>query len=78
MGIAGLWAEDVSAAADHRFCLLTRDADRTFAPVHNRMPVVLPRDLWTAWIDPGTADPTALLERVRLDEWEASGPPPIS
>ena len=75
IGIAGLWAEDVSAAADHRFCLLTRDADQSFAPVHNRMPLMLPRELWTAWIDPSTPDPSKLLERARLNELTVPGTP---
>lgn len=70
MGIAGLWAEDVSAAADHRFTMLTREADDMFSPITQRMPLVLPREAWLAWIDPGTSDPATLMDRARLNEWQ--------
>jgi putative SOS response-associated peptidase YedK len=72
LGIAGLWAEDVSSAADHRYALLTREPDSLVAAFASRMPLVLPRDLWSAWIDPGTAEPATLMARARLNDWLVS------
>ncbi len=33
-----------------RFCILTTAANRSMAPVHDRMPLVLPEDLALSWI----------------------------
>lgn len=34
------------------FCILTREPAESIAFIHNRMPVILPRDLARDWIDP--------------------------
>lgn len=34
--------------------LLTTDPNATMAPIHDRMPVILPPDAWDAWLDPAT------------------------
>ncbi len=34
------------------FCILTRDPAQRIAFIHDRMPVILPRDLMRDWIDP--------------------------
>ena len=34
------------------FCILTREPADRIAFIHNRMPVILPRDLARDWIDP--------------------------
>ena len=45
--------------------LLTTDAVGAAAQVHDRMPVVLDRDLWEAWLDPaGAASATEVLARA--------------
>ena len=69
-GIAGLWAEDVSDKADHRFLLLNQPANGLFLPVAQRMPVILPRAVWSDWINPGTAGPLELLGPETSD-WRA-------
>jgi putative SOS response-associated peptidase YedK len=40
--------------------LLTVDANDVVRPVHHRMPAMLPRAAFEAWLAPGDADPTAL------------------
>ena len=45
------------------FAILTRGAAEEIAFVHDRMPVMLPRELIEAWIDPAS-DPAPLLERA--------------
>lgn len=39
--------------------IITTDANGVLAPIHDRMPVVLPRERWDAWLDP-QADPLDL------------------
>jgi putative SOS response-associated peptidase YedK len=59
---AGLWsiwhgAEDQVL----RSCsILTTAANEAVAPLHDRMPVILPRDVESVWIDPSTPQPQLL------------------
>jgi putative SOS response-associated peptidase YedK len=69
MALAGLWEiwrdERVS---DHdapdawlRTCtIITTSANRLLDPIHERMPVMLPRDAWDVWLDPTNRDVGAL------------------
>ena len=58
-GIESKWispqGEEITSAA-----LLTRDAVGDLAKIHNRMPVLLPRDRWDAWLDNGMSEPTEI------------------
>ncbi len=40
--------------------LLTTRANEAIARLHDRMPVILPREAWAAWLTPGPADPAQL------------------
>ncbi|MGO9469710.1 MAG: SOS response-associated peptidase [Isosphaeraceae bacterium] len=40
--------------------LLTTDANELLAPIHDRMPVILPRSAYDLWLDPGIHDPKRL------------------
>jgi len=56
LGLAGLWEvwrpEDEPDAEPLRTCtIVTTTANATMAPIHNRMPVVLPPDAWAGWLD---------------------------
>jgi putative SOS response-associated peptidase YedK len=54
--------------------IITTDANRFLAPIHDRMPVVLPRDAWDEWLDPDNQDVTRLqklLVPVPEKEFEA-------
>jgi putative SOS response-associated peptidase YedK len=63
LALAGLWAawrdpfggEDVTTRA-----IIRTSANATRLPLHERMPVILPEEHWDAWLDPGSADTTAL------------------
>lgn len=60
---AGLWERwhDPLAGSDLRSCtIVTGDPNEVVAPIHDRMPVVLPREHWDAWLDPSNADVEAL------------------
>jgi len=55
------------------FTLLTRDASPEVKHIHHRMPVVLPKDAYTAWLDPELKDKDAVQEIVAnpiTEGWE--------
>lgn len=71
---AGLWAhwrrgdEPVTSCA-----IVTAPANAAVSPVHDRMPVILPREHEEAWLDPDLHDPDALdalLEPVGPEQLE--------
>ena len=55
------------------FTIITRAPNSTVAPLHDRMPVVLPPSSWDAWLDAGTSVPkaVALLQPAPDDLLEA-------
>ncbi|MFV0306638.1 MAG: SOS response-associated peptidase [Desertimonas sp.] len=65
LAVAGLWSawKDPDAAGGdwlHTASVITTSANATMRPIHDRMPVILPRSAWTAWLDPGNHDIGAL------------------
>ncbi|MCD8351149.1 MAG: SOS response-associated peptidase [Planctomycetaceae bacterium] len=80
LAFAGLWEVWRGGGEDSvSFTILTTAADATVAPVHDRMPVILPPDKWEAWLDPGLRDAgqvDAFLHQVRdegdgvLQSWQ--------
>ena len=66
MAFAGLWEiwKDPEAEGEDegwlRTCaIVTTDANELLAPIHDRMPVILPESVWDTWLDP-EADPDQL------------------
>lgn len=61
-GFAGLW--DVWRLEGSKplltCCLITTEANELVKPVHDRMPVIVPRKSYAEWLDPGTPE-----ERLR-------------
>ena len=68
LALAGIW----SASRDRGVtaAILTTRPNEFVAPIHNRMPVILPRDLVDAWLDP--ASEPADLEPMLAPAPEAS------
>lgn len=68
LAVAGLWSRWVDPAhrdeADppvlHSATVITTAANATMEPIHDRMPVILPRSAWAPWLDPDTDDVDAL------------------
>lgn len=60
MAIAGLWRH--TQEWDAAYTMVMTDASAQMASVHNRMPVILPRDSWTTWL---TGDTQAALALCR-------------
>ncbi|CAN5779484.1 SOS response-associated peptidase [soil metagenome] len=61
LAFAGLWEEwrgpDRNGSERLRSTtILTTAANETMAPIHDRMPVILPPGAWDEWLDPANAD----------------------
>jgi putative SOS response-associated peptidase YedK len=55
--------KDAGADGDMWTCtILTTTPNRLLASVHNRMPVILPPDVWDTWLDPENTDAERLKE----------------
>lgn len=68
MAFAGLWSswrDPATGASRRTFAIVTRAANETIRPLHDRMPVVLEPEDWGIWLAPEDADPVAL--HVLLD-----------
>lgn len=59
---AGLWEHWTKGEAGpiESCTILTTEANEKIAPLHHRMPVILPQDTWDLWLDPSVEDPAAL------------------
>jgi putative SOS response-associated peptidase YedK len=65
LAFAGLWESWYDPAQDEperlRSCaIVTTVANDELAPLHHRMPVVLPAPVWDTWLDPSERDVEAL------------------
>ncbi len=65
LAVAGLWAswkdpEAIDGDAEprrlHSATVITTAANATMSPVHDRMPVIVPRERWAEWLDPCNDD----------------------
>jgi len=58
LAVAGLWSawrdrsEGPEAPWLHSATVVTTSANGTMAPIHDRMPVILPKAMWHLWLDP--------------------------
>lgn len=58
LAVAGLWSmwrdktEGPDAAWLHSATVITTTANATMTTIHDRMPVILPKAMWSMWLDP--------------------------
>jgi putative SOS response-associated peptidase YedK len=73
--IAGIWRESPAGEA---FTMLTLDAGEDVAPYHHRQIIPLPRDRWTAWLDPSVpaGEVLGVLPKGSLDVLRVYPPAP--
>ncbi len=67
-GMAGLWEvwRDPETDEEIRSCtIVTTDGNELMAPIHDRMPVILPADRWDLWLDRGMEDKEVLQELLQ-------------
>lgn len=62
MAFAGLWQTEAAFGNEDCFTILTTAANDYLAPLHERMPVILPREQFGLWLDPAT--PRPILQRL--------------
>jgi putative SOS response-associated peptidase YedK len=68
LALAGLWTGRRDAESGEwlrTFTIVTTRPNDFMASIHDRMPVIVPREAWSAWLDPAPRDPgelRALLE----------------
>ncbi|MGA7270162.1 MAG: SOS response-associated peptidase [Acidimicrobiia bacterium] len=64
---AGIWSawKDPRGGWERNFSIVTTASRGIIAPLHDRMPVMLPDDWWGAWLDPSVDDPQAALSLIR-------------
>jgi putative SOS response-associated peptidase YedK len=65
-GIAGLWERwDKQGEPIESCTLLTTEPNDLMKPIHDRMPVIIPAEKYSAWLDPKCDDQERLLELLR-------------
>jgi len=72
VAFAGLWARaKTDTGVIHSFAIVTGPANALVRPIHDRMPIVLDRSAWAAWLDPALplAGAHALLGAPALGDW---------
>jgi putative SOS response-associated peptidase YedK len=74
---AGLWEPGGPDWATDACLILTTDANRLVAGIHDRMPVILPPAAYEAWLDPGGADPARIRQLLRPYDPEAMEARPV-
>jgi putative SOS response-associated peptidase YedK len=62
MALAGLWESWRSPAGERvrSFAIVTTQPNKLCAELHNRMPVILAREAWPAWLGEEPADEAQL------------------
>ena len=63
LALAGLWTgrrDEATGAWLRTFTIVTSAPNEFMRDIHDRMPVVIPRDRWAAWLDPTPRDPGEL------------------
>ena len=66
LALAGLWeAWKGPEGVVHSCTILTTEPNDVMVPIHNRMPVILPREAYATWLEAPAQDPRPLLELLR-------------
>ena len=61
LAFAGLWERWQRGRQVIESCtIITMSANQSLAPIHHRMPVILPEDTYDLWLDPSVQDPATL------------------
>jgi putative SOS response-associated peptidase YedK len=79
LALAGLW--EVWGRGEDRLytcTVITSPAVGALHEIHDRMPLVLPRDRWAAWLDPAREDVEELVEPTPADVVESLELRPVS
>lgn len=79
MAMGGLWESWTAADGNlvRTFCVITTGPNEIMAPIHDRMPVLLPPDTWATWLSPDSdlariAPMIAPLPALQMQAWPVS------
>jgi len=80
MAMGGLWESWTSPDGEilRTFCVITTAPNEIMQPIHDRMPVIIPKIRWAAWLSPenhDTADLLAMLapyDAAAMEAWPVS------
>ncbi|HDQ03402.1 MAG TPA: SOS response-associated peptidase [Deltaproteobacteria bacterium] len=61
-GLAGIYEQDVSPSTEASFVIITTSANKLVRQIHNRMPVIIPREKYPLWLDNSRFDKSALTQ----------------
>ncbi len=81
LALAGLWAtwKDPESGDSVRTCtILTGRPNDLVADIHDRMPVILPEDSWSAWLDRDNQDRQELNQLMAVFPKEAMAEHPVA
>ena len=73
IAFAGIWEtwSDRDGGEIDSGCIVTTAANETLAPIHDRMPVIIPQSGFNTWLNGDTGDALALLKPAPADALEA-------
>lgn len=69
MSFAGIWGAWKDPATDRwrrRFSIITTEAAGPIGAIHDRMPVILPEEVWDPWLDRSLDDPEEAWSLIRV------------
>ncbi|MGA8865111.1 MAG: SOS response-associated peptidase [Gallionella sp.] len=80
MAFAGLWETWRSKEGEtiESCCIITTDANKLMAPIHDRMPVILDPDQWSTWLSHHEHEKDALLPMIHPHDPESMQAWPVS
>lgn len=69
-GLSDRWKNPADGLIVRSFTIVTGPANRLCAPIHERMPVILPREAWSVWLGESPAKTNELLGLLKpCPEW---------
>lgn len=63
-GIWGRWTDKLTGEKLTTCAVITGEPSAAVEPIHDRMPVILPADLWDPWLDRELDDPDPILRMI--------------
>jgi putative SOS response-associated peptidase YedK len=81
LALAGLWAtwKDPESGDRVRTCtILTGEPNELVSDLHDRMPVVLAKEDWSDWLDPGNEDKEVLQQMMTVFPADAMAEHPVA
>lgn len=73
LAMGGLWEswQDSGGGVLRSFCVVTTAPNALMQPIHDRMPVIVAKADWDAWLSPASEDPAALLSPFPAEAMQA-------